>query len=263
MTDPQASSNARLEAIFNNALKEAVKKEPRPQLEAHFYPYAGLSSTIRLRQGRVYVRVSDILTHSPTEIIYALARILIAKLYRVKVSSQHQRIYREYTSSAAIRDASEAIRRTRGYKITSSPRGRVYDLDELFADLNARYFDSRLEKPRLSWSLRPTRRVFGHHDPTHGTIVISRTLDNPKVPRIVVEYVLYHEMLHIKHPPKAAGGRTIYHDSKFRADEQRFEGYEKALATLERVALPPRPMRTKRRRRPLRGSQGTKTGNGR
>jgi hypothetical protein len=263
MTDPQASSDARLEAIFNNALKEAVKKEPRPQIEAHFYPYAGLSSTIRLRRGRVYVRVSDILIHSPSEIIYALARILIAKLYRIKVSREHQRIYREYTSSDAIRDASEATRRTRGYKLTSSPLGRAYDLDELFNDLNGRYFDSELEKPLLSWSLRPTRRVFGHHDPTHGTIVISRTLDDVKVPRIVVEYVLYHEMLHIKHPPKTAGGRTIYHDSEFRADEQRFEGYQKALATLERVAIPQKRMRTKRRRRPLQGSRGTKTGGGR
>jgi len=247
MIDAHAGSDARLKAIFDEVLKGAVKREPLPQIEAHFYPYAGLSSTIRLRQGRVNVRVSDILRHSPPEIIYALARILIAKLYRVKVSSEHQRIYREYASSAEIRAASEAVRRERGYKLTTSPRGRAYDLDEMFTSLNARYFDGRLEKPRLSWSLRPTRRIFGHHDHVHGAIIISRTLDSPKVARFVVEYVLYHEMLHIKHPPKAASGRTIYHSSEFRADERRFEGYEKALSALERVAIPPRRARKRRR----------------
>lgn len=249
MTDPQSIPDDRLGPIFDNALKDAVRKEPRPQIEARFYPYAGLSSTIRLRQGRVYVRVSDILKHSPSEIIYALARILIAKLYRLKVSNEYQRIYREYTASEAIRDASEATRRSRGYKMTSSPLGKVYDLDEVFADLNARYFNSQLEKPLLSWSLRSTRRVFGHHDPTHGTIVISRTLDSPKVPRMVVEYVLYHEMLHVKHPPKSTGRRTVYHSNQFRDDERRFENFEKALAALERVALPPRRVRTRRRKR--------------
>lgn len=243
MIDPHASSDAGLEAIFDKALRESVRREPLPNIEARFYPYTGLSSTIRLRQGRVYVRVSDILRHAPPEIIYALARILIAKLYRTRVSSEYKRAYREYTSSAAIRDASEATRRRRGYKLTSSPRGKVYDLDEIFRDLNTRYFDSRLEKPNLSWSQRRTRRVFGHHDHVHGTIVISRTLDSSKVPRLVVEYVLYHEMLHIKHPPKASTVRTVYHSSAFRADEQRFEGYEKAVAALESVALPPRRRR--------------------
>lgn len=248
MTDPHASSDARLKDIFDKALKETVKREPRPQIEARFYPYAGLSSTIRLRQGRVNVRVSDILRHSPPEIIYALARILIAKLYRVRVSNEHKRIYREYASSAEIRDASETVRRERGYKMTTSPRGRVYDLDEMFTNLNTRYFDGRLEKPRLSWSLRPTRRVFGHHDHIHDAIIISRTLDSPKVARLVVEYVLYHEMLHIKHPASVVSGRTVYHSSEFRADERLFEGYGKAISALERIALP----RRVRSRRPKR-----------
>lgn len=261
MTDPHSSPDDRLKAIFDQALREAVRREPRPQIEARFYPYTGLSSTIRLRQGRVYVRVSDILRHSPTEIIYALARILIAKLYRLKESREYQRIYRQYAASAEIRDASEATRRERGYKITSSPRGTVYDLDEMFMDLNARYFDSLLEKPRLSWSLRATRRIFGHHDHVHGAIIVSRTLDSPQVSRLVVEYVLYHEMLHIKHPPKASRGRTIYHSNGFRADEQRFEGYKQALAELESIALPRRRARKRRRRASQRS--GTKSIEGR
>ncbi|HXG65697.1 MAG TPA: hypothetical protein VNO70_11365, partial [Blastocatellia bacterium] len=69
-----------LQAIFAEALRVIVKREPRPEVEARFYPYAGMSSTIRLRQGRVLARISDLLTQSPPEVLYALACILVAKL---------------------------------------------------------------------------------------------------------------------------------------------------------------------------------------
>ena len=117
--------DANLESIFDEALREIVKKEPKPQVSACFYPYAGLSSTIRLRQGRIYARVSDLLRPSPREVLLSLARILIAKLYRLKPSKEAGRIYREYASRSEVVEAVEAVRRHRGYKITSPPRGRA------------------------------------------------------------------------------------------------------------------------------------------
>src|ERR1043165_6699710 len=102
---PTISSDETLEAVFDQALHSLVKREPRPEIEASFYPYAGLSSTIRLRKGRVYARVSDILRDSPREVLYALACILVAKLYRLKVAAEHERTYRSYAQQASIRNA--------------------------------------------------------------------------------------------------------------------------------------------------------------
>ena len=229
---------------FADAFRHMGGNRGVPAIEVRFYPYAGLSSTIRLRQGRVYVRVSDILRHSPREVLYALASILVAKLYRLKAPKEQQRAYREYTLNPAVLDRSEATRKRRGYKLTTSPRGRVYDLDEMFADLNARYFSGQLRRPVLSWSARAASRVLGHHDHIHGAIIISRTLDSPRVPRFVVEYVLYHEMLHVKHPPRRDSGRTLYHSRQFRDDERRFERFDEALKFLDKIA---RPARRKRR----------------
>ena len=240
------NAQARLESVFVDALRSAVKKEPRPEVEARFYPYAGLSSTIRLRRGRVYARVSDILVHSPREVLYALACILVAKLYRQKTPAQHERTYRSYTSRPAVLDLAEDARRGRGYKITTSPQGKAYDLQELFDQLNARYFDDHLECPLLSWSKVTARRILGHHDHVHGTITLSRALDSSRIPRFVVEYVLYHEMLHVKHPARREGGRTIYHSREFRAEERQFEHFEEALKWLEKISL---PVRRRRRRR--------------
>ncbi len=241
--------DAGLEAIFNNALRTVVKRRPLPEIEARFYPYAGLSSTIRLRGGRVYARVSDVLKQSPPEVLHALASILVGKLYRIKPSKEHERTYRQYASSPLVLDASEETRRRRGYKIMTSPQGKVYDLEEIFAELNARYFAGGLNRPQLSWSLRRTRRVLGHHDHVHSTIIISRTLDSPRIPRLVVEYVLYHEMLHVAHPPTTTAGRTVYHSRQFRADERRFEKLEEALGWLDNIASPVRRRRAGRKRR--------------
>lgn len=244
--DAPALNEAGLDAVFDEALRAMVKKKPHPPVEARFYPYAGLSSTIRLREGRVYARISDILRHSPRPVLYALACILVGKLYRVKVAAEQERTYRDYTHDPSIRDASEATRRTRGYKLTTSPRGKVYDLGDMFDALNARYFDGALDRPLLSWSQKKTRRILGHHDHVHGAIIISRTLDNARIPRFVVEYVLYHEMLHVKHPARRGAGRTIYHSQSFRHDERRFERFDEALKHLDKIAAPAR-RRTRRR----------------
>src|ERR1051325_6397604 len=114
---PTITSDETLEAVFDQALHSLVKREPRPEVEARFYPYAGLSSTIRLRKGRVYARISDILKHSPRDVLYALACILVAKLYRVKVAAEHERTYRDYARDPAILNATDATRRERGYKL--------------------------------------------------------------------------------------------------------------------------------------------------
>ncbi len=235
-----------LGSIFDAAMREVTKQENTPRVQARFYPYAGLSSTIRLRNGRVYARVSDVLSESPPNVLFALACILVAKLYRVKTRKEHERVYHEYATSPLVLDATETTRRNRGYKILTSPLGRTCNLEEAFAELNERYFGGALKRPVLSWSQGRTRRVLGHHDHVHDTITISQTLDSPRVPRFVVEYVLYHEMLHIKHSPRAVGGRTIYHGREFRDDERRFERFDEALKFLEQIAS---PVRKRRRRR--------------
>src|SRR5262249_45433112 len=111
-----------------------------------------------------------------------------------------------------------------------------YDLASLFSGLNERYFNGALERPVLSWSPKPTRRVLGHHDHVHSAIIISRSLDNPAIPQFVVEYVLYHEMLHVQHPPRVVSGRTIYHGRAFRDAERRFERFDEALKWMPKLA---------------------------
>ena len=225
-----------LNSYFADAFRQVTKRSEPPEIQVTFYPFAGLNHTIRIRRQRIYVRVSDLLREAPPQVQRALAFILIAKLFRKRVSAEHQALYRQYTYLPQVVRASELARRERGRKQLTGAAGRFYNLERMFASLNRRYFDNQLPKPALSWSQRRTRRILGHHDHIHDAIVISRSLDVPEVPEFLVEYVLYHEMLHVKHRPRIISGRRINHHAAFRADERRFAYYAEAIAYLDRLA---------------------------
>ena len=53
-----------------------------PELEVKFRRFTSLNTTIRLRDGKLIVRLSDLLEHAPSNIHQAIAHILLAKLYR-------------------------------------------------------------------------------------------------------------------------------------------------------------------------------------
>ena len=55
--------------FFVDAFRHVAGNRPVPNIEVGFYPYAGLHHTIRLRSGRVYVRLSDICKDSPHPVL--------------------------------------------------------------------------------------------------------------------------------------------------------------------------------------------------
>ena len=58
--------------------------------------------------------------------------------------------------------------------------------------------------------------------------MISRVFDHPRVPRYAVEYIVYHEMLHLKHPVRLEGSRRSVHSPEFQAEERQFPQLEAA-----------------------------------
>jgi len=222
--------------LFIDAFHHLGGNRPLPTVDVRFYPYAGLRHTIRLRSGQVYVRLSDICKDSPPEVLRSLAFVLVARLLGKKIPAVHDRAYREYSLTPELMRSSDIARRNRGRKMVSTSRGNVYDLDKIFNKLNRKYFDSSLEKPTLTWSQRKTRSILGHHDRVYETITISKSLDSKQVPDWFVEFIVYHEMLHIKHVARMINGRRYYHTAAFRLDERRFARYDDAQRWLEQVA---------------------------
>ncbi|HEY0077176.1 MAG TPA: SprT-like domain-containing protein [Pyrinomonadaceae bacterium] len=231
-----SDSQLLLGTLFREVYQKLAPSRPVPEVEVRYYPYAGLNHTIRLRSGRIYVRLSDLFRDAPLDVHRALAYILVSKILRRRPAKTHESVYRQYACSPEVLRASDLARRQRGRKMVSSPRGRFYDLERIFRRLNRLYFDDKLQQPTLTWSQRRTRTILGHHDEVHDTIVVSKTLDARDVPDWLVEFILYHEMLHMKHPARLINGRRYYHTKAFRNEEQRFPFYRQAQDWLDAVA---------------------------
>jgi len=222
-------------SVFEREYRELRPRAPMPLLEIKFRRFTSLNTTIRLRDGKLIVRLSDLLEHSPETIHHAIAHILLAKLYRKPIEPVYADRYRRYTQSEAVSKQAERIRQTRGRKRISSPQGHLWDLDEVFEAVNQRFFHGLLGRPTLTWSAHVAKRMLGHYDAAHNTIVVSRVFDRPGTPRYAIEYLLYHEMLHLKHPVKVKAGRRCVHSREFQAEERLFPELELARAYLKRL----------------------------
>ena len=225
-----------LRKFYDEAFQVLGAKRETPAIEVRFYPYVGINHTIRLRNGKIFVRLAEICQDSPLETQRSLAFILVAKLLRKKVPPLAAQIYQSFVKSREMQAKAVENKRAKGRKIITSPKGEIYDLDEIFARLNQKYFQNAIEKPILSWSARKTYRVLGHHDSTHRAIIISKSLDDEKVPAYVAAFVVFHEMLHIFHPTTLRRGRRYNHTPQFRRDEKRFVYFEEAENWIEQNA---------------------------
>src|SRR5713226_1516269 len=206
-----------------------------PRFVVELYPYANLAHTMRLRQETAHVRLSDILRDAPVPVIEAAAAILLAQMYRRRLPAELRDLYRQFALAHSTRRHIARVRRKRARRIQDNPLGSAHDLDPMFTSLNVEYFEGRLRRPRLGWSARPWRSQFGCYDPSLDQIVMNRRLDHAEVPSYAVEFILYHEMLHVKHPLRAAACGLQAHSPEFRAEEKRFAHYARARIFIEHV----------------------------
>jgi hypothetical protein len=207
-----------------------------PRFRVEFYPYASLVLTIRRREDAVYVRFSDLLRRAPLAVFEGAAALLLARVFRRNAPRSLIEPYLAYARSNRTRQRISRMRGGRVRLASTSPQGRHFDLEKMFDQLNAQYFGGQLQRPHIGWSTRSWRRQFGCYDPGPNQILLNRRMDHPRVPQVAVEYVLYHEMLHVKHPTRRSGCTLLSHSPEFRAEEKQFPEFEHARKILDQLA---------------------------
>jgi Protein of unknown function DUF45 len=207
-----------------------------PRFRVEFYPYASLTLTIRRREEVVYVRFSDLLRRASVPVLEAAAALLLCRVYRRRAPASLVEPYLEYARSDRTRSRMNRMRLHRVRPRHNGAQGRHFHLGKLFDRLNAKYFAGELQRPHIGWSLRAWRRQFGCYDPGPNQILLNRQLDNARVPQCAVEYVLFHEMLHVKHPTRRSGCSMVSHSREFREEEKRFAEFDRARNILDGLA---------------------------
>jgi hypothetical protein len=223
------------EEIYVRVFRELKPRTPLPEMRVEFCRFANADSFIRLENGSLHVRISDLLAGAPAPVIEALAQILLRKLYRKPVPRVYAHRYRLYLNRRDMRRQIHLVRQLRGRKYLSGPQGERHNLAEVFERLNEEFFGGLLGQPQLGWSRRVSRGMLGHFDPAHNAIIISRLLDQPTTPRMALDYVMFHEMLHLRYPVDHRGVRRCVHTREFREAERTFPGLKEAKEILKRL----------------------------
>ena len=221
--------------IFARVFRELKPRTPLPAIHLKFYKFANANSSVRWDHLGLEFRITDVLEGAPSPILESLAHLLLSKLLRKPHPRTHAERYRRYLNRKEMRRSLQLVKQTRGRKFVSGPQGDSYNLQAIFEELNQAHFHGLMAQPLLGWSRRPSRVMLGHYDPSHNAIILSRLLDRPIVPKLAVEYILFHEMLHLRFPVEHRGARRCVHTREFKEAEKQFPALQEAKQLLKTV----------------------------
>ena len=215
---------------YENLRKKTRTGQRMPSLKVIHFEFTPMAALYRWRvkDGQGQMSMHPGFLSADDEIIEVLLSSAI-----LRRSSKRSLLIRQTASSAPFMTISRAL------EVNNRPDdgvGQFFDLNELFEDVNRQYFHNKCEKPIIKWGTRMTRRKFGVFLPSSDTVIVSPSLDQQFVPRYVVAFILYHELLHKQLGMKDTAKRQIAHTTEFRKLEKQFVKYDEAQRFLEKMA---------------------------
>lgn len=217
------------EALQNQAVIGRLMN-PVVKIDIFYLPYIYQT---KKQAGSMQLSIHEALINAPREMKKELA------LAALRGSKPALRNLRRYCASREYYQM-ENLMRGRQPAQGSSPRGRQVDLEEVFEKVNRDYFQGLLEKPQLCWSIRRTYRRLGTYSAQLDQVTISRTLDTLEIPSYVIEYIMYHELLHKKLGVQRANSGKRNHTKAFKELEKHFRHYQEANQYLRTLTPNPR-----------------------
>jgi len=217
-----------LQFVCRSVLQASFPVFRDTKIDACFYPYIGLTHTIRRKGSDWVVRVSDHCRHAPRPVLEAIAMILGSKIARRKPPQRFLEIYELFRKEPWVEESVGERRRLKGRKHIAGEEGKYHSPVGIYNEINSRFFNNQIEIQRIGWGLRKGWRRLGHYDPIHHTITLSPALDSPKVPEYAFRFIVYHEMLHAVFEEGSSGGPKRHHSPAFHRDEKAYPDYARA-----------------------------------
>lgn len=219
----------KIKMLANRAIK--AQKSDISEIQVTITNYNGLYKYKQNRQRTIELQLSEGFIQAEDKILEAIINTAIQGN-----NPQDKQLIRHFSSTEAYSDIILELDLIADLD-AETPQGNYYDLEALFHPINQEYFAGEMAKPRLTWNKTLTHRKLGHYEPLRDRVVMSRTLDSSHVPQMVVELVLYHELLHKHHGAKLLNGKRMVHTPEFRRSERQFRHYQEAQQWLERSPI--------------------------
>jgi len=213
--------------LFLPAIKPLTKYK-RFGIDFIFYHTSALFQ-IQGKASQIQITAQESLTTAPDTVLIALLETALGK----PSQSSKQQI-RDHTFSLTYQSTREYLEYL-GVSRGSFAKGSVHDLTESFKRVNLLYFNEQIPEPHLVWNKQFTVRKFGHYQWDTDTVMVSRTLDQRRVPEFVVDYVMYHELLHKKLGARLVNSRRMVHTNLFREQEAKYAKLDEAQRYLNKI----------------------------
>jgi hypothetical protein len=191
-----------LEKAFNGLFpdKDLNHYDLKIKYTDKFKPY---NANVRYRRNSLQFNLSRKWRGVSMEIQMGLIQGLLLKVFKEKKSTMNIDLYNHFLKNLHI----------------SAPKTDADPLLEgSFDKLNEKYFLGLMERTNLVW--HNSIRRLGSYEYGSDTISLSRVLLEDSN---LLDYVMYHEMLHKKFKFNDRNGRTCHHTHEFKDAERKFE----------------------------------------
>lgn len=181
--------------------KKKLTRELKVKYSRAFNPY---NANVRYTANSMIFRLAYEWKKVSPEIKMGLIQSLLLKIHKEKKKTIHIDLYENFIKN--VGDYSEIKE--------SDPV-----LEQSFVRVNEKYFNGFIDKPNLKWGNASFSKLGGYEYGSN-TVTISRVLAEDKE---LLDYVMYHELLHKKYKFQTKNGRSYHHTPKFRKKEKEFD----------------------------------------
>jgi hypothetical protein len=202
---------------------------------ASYGSFSDLKHTWRRTGRNATFKVSDYLDGAPDDVIESLAWYLVSRAFDVGCPNGRPEKYLDYMRSRRLWDTKRPLYLSRARGLCLDPLGQCRDLRAVFDYVNSTYFGEKLGDPTLAWVDESPAVRLGYYFGPLNLLAVNKVFDSERVPRYVLEFVVYHELLH--HIDAESGRRTkrVQHTRRFREQERRFSSWADAEEWLSRL----------------------------
>ena len=194
------------ESFLKKAYVELLEREPIYELKVRysraFEPY---NANVKYTKKEMVFSLSHLWIDTSVEIKIGLIQFLLSKIFKTKRKTLNMDLYEIFLKNVHIGIEKDKI----------DPL-----LRSVFDKMNDKYFAGMLDIPNLVWGGKNLSKL-GSYTYSSDTIMISDVLRKDPM---LLEYVMYHEMLHkkLKFNRSKTGTKTFHHTKEFKALEAQF-----------------------------------------
>ncbi len=184
---------------------------------------ADFNANIRLRNNTLFLHLNLQWKDIDEEIKIGLIQHLLLRLLKKKsianINTPNIKLYHNFIKNIPLLTP----------KTRSDPL-----LQRSFQRVNQQFFQNLMEQPNLGWGEAAFRKL-AHYNFHDDSITVS-SLFKEAVPELL-DYLMYHELLHKHYKFEHKNGRSAYHTREFKEAERRYpdyKGVEKQVNSLVR-----------------------------